>query len=284
MKNNLDFFKDKIAIVTGAGSGIGRSLAMALSNRGARVVISDINTIRIEKVKTELEESGGKVSATTLDVSDYDAVNRMIKSVAAEHGRVDYMFSNAGIAIGGEVRDITIKEWRKTMEVNLFGVINCVDSVYPIMVKQGKGHIVNIASIEGLIPFPGHISYTASKFGIVGLSHGLRIEGTSLGVKVTVVCPGYIDTPIFQESEMVNLDREKVLKLLDLISPMSPDDCAQKILAGVRRNRGILVIPFRAKILWYLYRFVPNLIFKITLWRRNILDDSRIDDSYESLK
>lgn len=280
MKNSSDFFKDKIAIITGAGSGIGRSLSMELSKQGATVVISDINTERIENVKTELEESCGKVSALSLDVSDYDAVNRMVRNAVAEHGRVDYMFSNAGIAIGGEVRDITIKEWRKAIEINLFGVINCVDSIYPIMVKQVSGHIVNIASIEGLIPFPGHISYTASKFGIVGLSHGLRIEGASLGVKVTVVCPGYIDTPIFQESELVNLDREKVLKLLDWISPISPDDCANKILAGVKRNKGILVIPLRARILWLFYRFFPKLIYKITLWRRKILDASRIDDAY----
>ncbi len=282
MSNKSNVFQNKIVIITGAGSGIGRSLAMELSKRGAVVVISDINTERIEKVKNELDETGGKVSALTLDVSDYNAVNEMVKDTVAEQGHVDYMFSNAGIAIGGEVRDITINEWRKTIEVNLFGVINCVDSVYPIMVKQGRGHIVNIASIEGLIPLPGHLSYTASKFGIVGLSHGLRTEGAALGVNVSVVCPGYVDIPIFQESELVNLDREKILKLLDWISPISPDECAKKILTGIRHNKGILVIPLRAKILWYLYRFVPKLIFKIILWRRKTLDAARIEESYES--
>lgn len=142
------------------------------------------------------------------------------------------MFNNAGIAVGGDVRDIDIDAWRKVLDVNLNGVVHGVASAYPIMVKQGFGHIINTASIEGPVAFPGTASYVASKHAVVGLSNSLRLEGEDLGVKVSVVCPGHIKTAIFNDSEMVNIDRKKVLEYVAKIPGITPAQCANVILKG----------------------------------------------------
>lgn len=275
----MNIFKDKVVMITGAGSGIGRALAAELAGRGACVAISDVNAERIEKVRGELNEIGAEVTASVIDVADHEAVGDMVKSIADKYGRINYMFNNAGIGVGGEVRDITIREWRRGIEINLFGVINGIDAAYTLMVKQGGGHIVNISSIEGLVPFPGHVPYTVSKYAVVGLSHGLRMEGEPLGVKVSVVCPGYIDTEIFNDAECVNIDREKVVATLrDKLKSMPADECARRILRGVERNRATIVITGAAKILWLIQRFSPALMFRLMNWMTKIVGDVRIED------
>jgi short-subunit dehydrogenase len=147
------------------------------------------------------------------------------------------------------------------------------------MVQQGFGHIINTASIEGLVPFPATVSYAASKFGVVGLSSSLRIEGRDLGVKVSVVCPGYIKTPIFETSKMIKIDREKVLADLPDRFGITPEECANVILNGVERNKAIIVITGMAKFLWLLQRISPGLIF--WLMGRNLKKsrkETRVED------
>jgi short-subunit dehydrogenase len=128
------------------------------------------------------------------------------------------------------------------------------------MVKQGFGHIINTASIEGLLPVPGTVSYVASKYGVVGLSNALRIEGADLGVKVSVVCPGYIKTAIFHTSKLIKIDREKMLASLPDRLSITPEECASVIIRGVERNKAIIVVTGFAKIVWLLQRINPGLI------------------------
>ncbi|MBL7102610.1 MAG: SDR family oxidoreductase [Desulfobacteraceae bacterium] len=253
-------FKDKVAIVTGAASGIGRALSQELARRGASVILVDVNPSPIAEAVETITKAGHRAEAFVLDVSDYDAVEEMIADTVARHDRLDYLFNNAGIAVGGEVRDCSIDDFRNVINVNLFGVINGVAAAYPLMVKQGHGHIVNTASIEGLIPFPVTVSYAASKYGVVGLSNALRIEGADLGVKVSVVCPGYIKTPIFRTSKVIKIDREKMLKSLPERFGITPEACALIILRGVQRNKAIIVVTGLAKTLWALQRISPTLI------------------------
>lgn len=266
MKRKTDKFKDKVAFITGAGSGIGYGLASELAKRSVSIVISDINPARINKVERELRQYNSNILAIVLDVTDHKAVKDAIEETVEEFGRLDYLFNNAGIGIGGEARDISVKEWRKVIDINLFGVIYGIDAGYPIMVKHGSGHIVNIGSIEGLIPFPGHIPYTTSKYAVVGLSHSLRIESKPLGIEVSVVCPGFIDTAIFSDAEMVNLNRDKALSAIDFLKPMTVDKCAKIILKGVERNNATIVITGAAKLMWFLHRINPNLTFWIMKW------------------
>ncbi|MEW6077603.1 MAG: SDR family oxidoreductase [Thermodesulfobacteriota bacterium] len=256
----MNIFNGKTAIVTGAGSGIGRSLAEELARRGAHVVISDISPDRVQAVTAGILQSGGKATALTLDVSQYEAVKKMIEDTVAAHGRIDYIFNNAGIAVGGPAKEFAIDDWRRVIDINLYGVVYGASVAFPIMARQGFGHIINTASIEGLVPFPGTSSYVASKHGVVGLSTSLRIEGADLGVRVSVVCPGYIKTAIFTDSKMIKVNREKLMKSLPDWVGITPDECAKVILAGVERNQAFIVVTLFAKILWRLNRLSPALV------------------------
>ena len=258
----VSIFKGKVAIITGAGSGIGKALAEELAQRGAHVVISDINSERIEKVAEGVAQLDGKVTILTLDVSDYHAVKKMIDDTVAAHGRIDYIFNNAGIAVAGPAKDFLIDDWRKVIDINLYGVVYGVAVAYPIMVKQGFGHIINIASIEGLAPFCATASYVTSKYGVVGLSSALRIEGAEHGIKVSVVCPGYVRTAIFTDSKNINIDRQNLQGPPDWIG-VTPEECAKMILRGVERNEAFIVVTFFAKFLWVLNRINPDLFIRI---------------------
>jgi NADP-dependent 3-hydroxy acid dehydrogenase YdfG len=256
---SANIFDGKVAIITGAGSGIGKGLAEELAQRGAHVVISDINTERIEKVAEGIAQSKGKVTSSTLDVSDYEAVKKMIDDTVATCGRIDYIFNNAGIAIGGPAKDFLIDDWRKVIDTNLYGVVHGVAVAYPVMVKQGFGHIINTASIEGLAPLIATASYVTSKYGVVGLSSALRIEGAEHGVKVSVVCPGYVKTAIFTDSKNINIDKQNLEELQDWMG-VSPEECAKQILRGVERNNAFIMVTFFAKFLWVLNRISPDLV------------------------
>jgi NADP-dependent 3-hydroxy acid dehydrogenase YdfG len=275
----MENFKESVAIVTGAASGIGRALGQELAQRGALVIMADIQTELLEEAVGSITQAGHKAEAVALDVTDFQAVKALVKNTAARHGTLDYIFNNAGIAVGGEVRDVSIDDWRDVLDVNLFGVVNGVAAAYPVMVAQGHGHIVNTASIAGLIPFPVEVSYVASKFGVVGLSNALRVEGADLGVNVSVVCPGYVKTAIFHTSKLIKIDREKMLKSLPERFGITPEECASVILHGVERNKAFIVVTGAAKVFWWLHRINPGWI--LWMMRRKIREarkEMRIED------
>ena len=252
-------FKDKIAIVTGAGSGIGRALSEQLAEKGVHVIASDISENRAKETAQIIEKTGGKVTPAVLNVSDYDAVEKVIKDTVSKHGRLDFLFNNAGIAIGGEVKDVTIDDWRAVLDVNLYGVINGTSVAYPIMCKQGFGHIVNLSSIEGLMPFPATASYVTSKHAVLGLSNTLFMEGKQYGVKVIAICPGYIKTNIWHDTKMVKIDREKVMDMLTDHIGISSEECARQIIRGVEKGKPIIPVTKTVIFAWYLYRICPGI-------------------------
>ena len=258
----MDLFEGKIVILTGAASGIGKALAEKLAARGAVLVLADINGQEVARVAERIHQAGRRARAITLDVTDWPAVRKMVEDTAAEHGRLDYLFNNAGIAVGGEARDVPFEDWKKVIDVDLYGVVHGVCAAYPIMARQGHGHIVNTASLAGLVPFTGELSYTASKHGVVGLTMGLRIEGAALGVKASVVCPGIIDTPIYTTSKVVNFDRDKALTTLP--RGMSPERCADQILRGVAKNKALILVTLETKLSYFLQRLSPGLVLWIS--------------------
>ena len=194
--------ENKIAVVTGGGAGIGEALCRELARRGARVVVADINGDDADRVATALTGDGGLAQARRVDVADEQDVKRLVEETAAAHGRLDYLFNNAGIAIGGDARDLTPAQWRRVLDVDLYGVLHGTLAAYPIMVKQGSGHIINTSSATGLLPQPINAPYCTAKHAIVGLSLSLRLEGADLGVKVSAVCPGYVRTSIYQNTAL----------------------------------------------------------------------------------
>jgi short-subunit dehydrogenase len=197
-----------------------------------------------------------------LDVTKAKDVKRLIDETKKTHGRIDYVFNNAGIAILGEVTEMSVDQWRKIVDVNLMGVIYGSIFAYEVMVGQGFGHIVNTASVAGLVPTPMITAYAATKHGVVGLSNSLRAEGRIFGVKVGVVCPGNVKTEIHDAAIFLNLDRERVIERVTLI--ISPEKAAGKIIRGVRRNKAITAFPLHSSIPWLLFRISPSLSFFIT--------------------
>lgn len=267
----MDYFKDKTAIVTGGASGIGQMLCEELAAHGAFVIVADLNLDGAQQVALKIVESSGRASPASLDVSNADAVRALVDKVAGEHGRLDFMFNNAGIGVGGEVRDLTPDHWRRIVEINLFGVISGTSAAYSVMVKQGFGHIVNTASLAGLIGSPTMTPYSTTKFAVVGLSTSLRTEAERLGVRVTAVCPGFIQTGIYDAGTFVKSTKEAFLNQIPF-KMMDARTAARKILRGVERNRALIVFPFYARFLWWLARINPGLLSPLS---RKTVNDFR---------
>jgi NAD(P)-dependent dehydrogenase (short-subunit alcohol dehydrogenase family) len=250
----------KVAIVTGGGSGIGAALVRAMVARGATIVIADIDEAAAKSVAADLTG----VTTVTLDVRDAQAVADMVSQVAGEHGHLDYIFNNAGIAVGGMVEQLTLEHWNRVIDVNLRGVIHGVHAAYPIMLRQGNGHIVNTASLAGLVPGPGLAPYDAVKHAVVGLSLSLRAEAAGRGVRVSAICPGFIDTPLLGRVNAdlpqtgPGLDAEQVAKRIGKL--YQADLLAQDVLRGLERNDALIVAPRSARVAWRLSRYAPNML------------------------
>lgn len=254
-------FQDKIAIVTGGGAGIGKSICEELANRGATAIVADINTVNAGKVADAILQNGGKAHSIGVDVSNEHEVKRLIESTATEYGRLDYMFNNAGIAIGGDVRDLNMEQWNKVFNINFYGVLYGSIYAYQIMSKQGFGHIVNTSSGTGLMPQPGNTPYCASKHAVVGLSLSLRYEGMDLGVKVSTVCPGHVQTDIYKNMKVANVPNDKVVASLP-VKAMNTLEATSIILDGVMKNKDIIIFPANVKWAWRINRLFPRLLDK----------------------
>ena len=261
MKHELT---SQVAIVTGGGSGIGEALCLELARRGARVISADIKGEEAGRVAAVIEGHGGQATASTVDVAREEDVRRLVEDTASAHGRLDYLFNNAGFAIGGDVRYLTLDHWRRVLDVDLYGVLHGMRAAFPIMARQGSGHIVNTASAGAFFPLPGNAPYGTAKSALIGLSLALRVEGADLGVKVSCVCPGYVRTNVYRNAEVANVtvpagvDMEKLAGAPARM--MEPSRAAQVILDGVARNRALIVFPASIRWLRRASQLFPGLI------------------------
>lgn len=256
-------------MVTGGASGIGKGLCKLLGDDGATVVVADIDLEGAKQTVLTISEAGGQAKPVLLDVAQAEDVQAMLEQVADEFGRIDYLFNNAGVGIAGEMQDIDIAQWRRIVEINLLGVIYGASIAYSFMLQQGSGHIINVASLAGLIGYPTAIPYATTKSAIVGMSLSLREEAADSGVKISVACPGFVQTDFFDSATLLHAKKEDVLQQIPF-SMMSADQAAQAILRGVEDNRGIIIFPFYARLLWWLHRIHPLLIRPIA--RKIVLD------------
>lgn len=261
-------YSDKVAIVTGGASGIGAALAKELARAGAKVVLADRQIDLAERVASEIRASGGRATAAEVDVRSLPSVTRVVEDSVARLGSVDYFFNNAGIGVGGEMEHYEPRDWDDVFDVNLRGVANGIQAVYRTMIAQGGGHIVNTASVAGLIAAGAEGSYTATKHAVVGLSKSLRIEAKRHGVRVSVLCPGVVRTPIlsggkYGRTNLVGLSEEKILAMWEKLRPIEPDVLAREALRAIARNEAIIVIPGWWRALWLFDRLVPSLSEKV---------------------
>jgi NAD(P)-dependent dehydrogenase (short-subunit alcohol dehydrogenase family) len=191
-------------------------------------------------------------------------MRKLVRETIKRFGRLDYIFNNAGIVIGGGVDLYCIADWNKVIDVNIRGVINGIQAAYPIMLAQGFGHIVNTASMAGLMPGPGNTVYTMTKHGIVGLSLSLRGEAALAGVRVSVICPGVIRTPILEGGGrygkmLIDVPPEEMRRLFERLRPMPPHVFARKVLDAVAKNKAIIIFPRWWRVFWWINRLSPAL-------------------------
>jgi NADP-dependent 3-hydroxy acid dehydrogenase YdfG len=254
-----------VAVVFGGGSGIGRASATSLLAAGARVIVADLDDAAMAEV---VAASGGRIESAVIDVTDGEAVQRLIDATAERFGAVDVVVNSAGVAVGGPAEDFTLAQWHTPIEVNLLGTVNAVAAVYPGMVQRGRGHIVNIASLAGLAPAALLTSYAASKWGVVGLSQSLRNEAGEHGVGVSVICPGPVATPLLTTGGRgghVAAGIDQVRYLESLGGPtLPPERIGALVVRSIEKDLG-LVTPGRARAVAVLQRYTPRLLRSVGL-------------------
>lgn len=258
--------RGKIALITGGASGIGAALATSLADGGAEVWIADRQVELSQQLASELRTRGAAAHAVELDVRSYPDFQRVVAQVVNTSSRIDYLFNNAGIGIGGEIDSFTIDDWNAIIDVNLRGVVNGIQAVYPLMIGQGCGHIVNTASLAGLITMTAQAGYSATKHAVVALSNTLRLEAERHGVRVSVLCPGVVRTPILEGGRYgynTTVSPDEMVKLGEKLRPIAAEVFAQRALKSVLRGDAIIVLPRRWKLLWYLERLSPALSTRI---------------------
>ena len=249
-------FKDKVAVVTGGGSGLGKAICCELAKNGAQVICSDINLELAENTLKQIELANypGDTFAHFLDVSDAKNITNFFLAISQKFGKVDFLFNNAGIAIGGEIRDLEQQHWRKVFEVNLFGFINCANEAYKMMIKEKKGYIINITSIAALTKYTAlSTPYAVSKTGALAYSRALQLEASGLGVKVLSVCPGAIKTEMGENMEHINANDKAHQQSKDFIAKgISPKLAASIILKSIVKDKKEIIFPKAFKLYYNL--------------------------------
>jgi len=254
-------YAGKRALVTGAASGIGRATALRLARDGAVLFLTDVNAEGLAATVDDARRAGAEVAEyRALDIADYDAVARFAADIHARHPAMDLVMNIAGVSAWGTVDQLTHRQWRAMIDVNLMGPIHVIETFVPPMVAAGNGgHLVNVSSAAGLLALPWHAAYSASKYGLRGLSEVLRFDLDRHDIGVSVVVPGAVNTPMVQSVEIAGVDREHpaVRRWVRLFSghAVAPEKVAAQILAGIARNRFLIYTSPDIRALYAFKRF-----------------------------
>jgi NADP-dependent 3-hydroxy acid dehydrogenase YdfG len=246
-------FAGKVAVVTGAGSGIGQALAIELGRSGAKVAICDVDLEGLAQTEEQLKAIGAPVKSDRLDVTEREAFLAYADAVNEHFGKVNQIYNNAGIAFTGDVEVSQFKDIERVMDVDFWGVVNGTKAFLPHLIASGDGHVVNVSSVFGLFSVPGQAAYNAAKFAVRGFTEALRQEMGAAGhpVAVTTVHPGGIKTAIARNATAAEgLDRDELAKLFDKrLARTSPRRAAQVILDSVRKKKARVLVGMDAKVL-----------------------------------
>lgn len=242
--------QQKNCFITGAASGIGRATAIAAAKQGARLFLTDINSAALDATVAEIRAAGGKVEmARALDIADLNAVRAYTQDILSAHGSVDIVMNIAGISIWGEVEHLQHEDWRRCVEINLMGPIHVIECLLPAMIAAKRGgHLVNVSSAAGLFGLPWHAAYSASKFGLRGVSEVLRFDLARHRIGVSLVCPGAVNTGLVRTVQIRGVDAQspRMVALRERFAShaISPEKAAAAILDGIRRNRYMVYTSF----------------------------------------
>ncbi|BCN82940.1 SDR family NAD(P)-dependent oxidoreductase [Prescottella equi] len=246
-------FAGKVCVITGAGSGIGRALALNLAGQGAKLALSDMDSVGLAETVRQVEALGADVKSDHLDVTQREAVLSYADAVVARFGKVNQVYNNAGIAFHGEVERSEFKDIERIMDVDFWGVVNGTKAFLPHVIASGDGHIVNVSSLFGLLSIPGQSAYNAAKFAVRGFTESLRQEMliAKHPVKVTCVHPGGIKTAIARNATMPDGDDQATFaQFFDRrLARTTPEEAAKTITTGVRKGKPRVLIGADAKFL-----------------------------------
>ena len=267
----MSFLQNGVAVVTGAGSGIGRGLARQLAVAGSALALADIDEAGLQQTAASLSERGVSLTTHIVDVADESAMQGFAKDVAVRHGRVTLLINNAGVALHGRFDEISLDDFRWLMSINFWGVVYGVKYFLPLLKKELRAHIVNISSVFGMVAPVGQTAYAASKFAVRGFTEALRHELEDTPVFVSCVHPGGIRTPIARRARL-GADtppavRDEAVSRFDRLTPTMPDAAAARILQGVERREPRILIGSDARQIDILQRLRPATYWK-TLARR----------------
>jgi NAD(P)-dependent dehydrogenase (short-subunit alcohol dehydrogenase family) len=254
--------KKQRIVITGGGSGLGRALALEYARKGWRVAVLDRDIASADAVAAEVETAGGSGLAIACDVTNAEAVDSAATRLRRGWHGLDVLVNNAGIAGSGTVVETPEEDWRRIMEVNLFGVVRVCRAFVPAMIRAGSGHVVNIASAAGFVSAPGMAAYNVSKAGVISLSESLRVELAPHGIGVSVVCPSFFKTNLLEDFSGSEEARQMAQRLMEK-SPLDAGDVARLIRRGVQRKTFMMVPHGDAWGTLMLKRLAPELFFGV---------------------
>lgn len=251
----------KLAVVTGAASGIGRGTALALAKRGARLAISDLDRAGLAETAARAEALGAKVTTYLVDVADRDAVYAFAQEIEAAHGGADIVINNAGVAQIARVDELTYEDFEWVMNIDFWGMVYGTKAFLPQLQAKGGGHIVNVSSLFGLVSVPSQAAYNSAKFAIRGFTDALRHEMKGTDIKVSCVHPGGIKTNIVRNARFLQSTqstvREEAVSGFEKIARTTPERAGEIIVDGIARNRIRILIGIDAKIIDWMQRLMP---------------------------
>jgi NAD(P)-dependent dehydrogenase (short-subunit alcohol dehydrogenase family) len=254
------------ALVTGAGSGIGRATALALGARGADLVLCDVDEAGLADTAAALRASGRSVLSRRVDVADEAAMRAFAAEVEREAGALDVLVNNAGVGLGAGFLDTSLDDWRWILGVNLWGVVHgCHFFVPPMLARGGPAHVVNVASMAAYVPSEQLAAYTTTKYAVLGLSESLRIELGRRGIGVSAICPGIINTNITKTAQLRGAAAQAPGAREQMVAAYQrrnygPERVASAILRAIQRNRAVAPVSPEAWVLYYAKRLAPGLV------------------------
>jgi NAD(P)-dependent dehydrogenase (short-subunit alcohol dehydrogenase family) len=270
----MNRFQGKRVFITGAGSGLGRSLALAFARLGWKVCVAEIDPERTRRTSEDVNQAGGEALALHCDVTQPENLEKAAATILDQWGGVDIVINNAGVSGCGLMEEIDLERWEWIFNINLKSVIYGCRAFIPMLKKQGSGHIVNVASYLGFVSSPESSCYNVSKAGVISLSETLRIELSRHGIGVSVVMPSFFKTNLMDQLYAAGERQEKLVRALFEKTNVTPEKVTNSILKGISANRFYILPQWDAKIIWWIKRFSPELFLRLFsfIYRKSLVE------------